>query len=81
MLNLSGTRKKEACEELDNFELLVGPQGVTELMECGDDSPAEFRQAKAFCGTDNPQVAADLEQLCKMAKSQARLYVCTCARL
>ena len=75
MLDLSGTRKKEACEELANFELLIGPQGVTELMVCGDDFPAEFRQAKVFCGTDN-----DRKQLCKIATSQARLYVCTCAR-
>ena len=51
MLEMSGDRKKEACDKLKGFEKQVGA-GVAEFMECKGDFPSAFKQAKAFCGAD-----------------------------
>ena len=74
---MSGDRKQEACNEFDSFELLVGPEGVKQILECEGVFPAEFTQAKAFCGRGRATINADSqgEELCKMARAQARLSV------
>ena len=79
MLDMSGDRKKEACDEIDNFELLVGPAGLAELMGCEGDFPAEFRQAQKFCGTAGSRSSSfstgdgiDKEHMCMVAKKQVR---------
>ena len=52
MLDMSGTRKKKACENLDKMQLKIGPAGVTHLMQCAGAYPVAFKRAKAFCRTD-----------------------------
>ena len=77
MLKMSGDRKKEVCDEFKSFQLLVGPAGTTQLMQCEGDFPAKFTQAKAFCGTDGTPSKADRERkkLCRIAKSQVCLSI------
>ena len=71
MLDMSGDRKKEACDKLDSFELELGSAGLTESMECGGDYPAAYKHAKAFCANDGD----DDGHMCNTAKALVRLYV------
>ena len=51
MLDMTGTRKKEACGKLDGFKKQVGEAGLMQLLKCAGDFPKAYKDAKAFCGT------------------------------
>ena len=51
MLDMTGTRKKEACVKLDGFKKQVGDAGITQILKCAGDFPKAYKDAKAFCGT------------------------------
>ena len=53
MLEMSGDRKKEACDKLHGFEMQVGASGLKQIMQCGGDFPSAFTDAKSFCGSGN----------------------------
>ena len=48
---MSGDRKREACDKLDNIESQIGPAAAARLTECGGDYPAALQQAIAVCGS------------------------------
>ena len=83
MLSMSGARKIEACDNLDNMQLKLGPAEVMQLMECGGKYPAAFKRVKAFCATgDISQVAPGAhsvhscsKHMCDIAKAQSP-FVC-----
>ena len=82
MLDLSGDRKKEACDKLDRYDPRLGPGGLAQLVECGGDFPAAFRNAKTFCGAFNALNPPDESEkmcnihACNIVKAQVRLCMC-----
>ena len=90
MLEMSGDRKKEACDKLHGFEMQVGASGLKQIMQCGGDFPSAFTDAKSFCGSGNstkgnttkgnstkPGPGADGGHMCNIAKAQV-CCVCLC---
>ena len=49
MLDMSGDRKKAACEQFAGFESQVGTAGVSKLLQCSNDYHAAHLLAKSFC--------------------------------
>ena len=87
MLDMTGTRKKEACGKLDGFKKQVGDEGLMQLLKCAGDFPKAYKDAKAFCGTGvagsgsgsgsskKPgSGSSGSGHLCNIAKHQVRLY-------
>ena len=79
MLSTSGDQKKHLCNNIDQLGYDLGDDGMTELMECGDDFPTAFRNAKAFCAGgdvsgDNIKVGYR-DHVCETAKALVPLYV------
>ena len=84
MLDMSGTRKKEACVKLDGFKKQVGDAGITQILKCAGDFPKAYKDAKAFCGTGGAGGGGSTNKqgsgssgaghLCNIAKMQVRLY-------
>merc|ERR1712032_1794912 len=50
MLDMTESRKKEACGKLDGFKKQVGDAGLMQLLKCAGDFPKAYKDAKAFCG-------------------------------
>ena len=81
MLKMSAAKRKEACDEFQSFQVLVGTAGITKLLECEGGFPAEYIQAKAICKSTRAGAGglskADRERkkLCRIAKSQVHLPV------
>ena len=92
MLEMSGNRKKEACDKLGGFETQVGAAGLIQIVKCGGDFPKAFERAKAFCGSGaapgnstkgnstKPGAGADGGHMCNIAKAQVRVraFMCVC---
>ena len=84
MLDMTGTRKNEACAKLDGFKKQVGDAGLMQLLKCAGDFPKAYKDAKAFCGTGGAggggsgkksgSDSASAGHLCNIAKMQVRLY-------
>ena len=51
ILEMSGSRKQEACANLKKIEDEIGRKGVSQLMVCNGKYPEDFKKAKAFCQT------------------------------
>ena len=49
ILGMSGERKDERCEELENFESQLGLLGLVELMKCSSDFTTARNDAIEFC--------------------------------
>ena len=83
MLTTSGAAKKESCEILDTFEHQVGQEGLKHIMDCVSDFPTAFKNAKAFCASDDTSGdsstddSSDFGELCDTAKALVHFYVCT----
>ena len=80
MLDMTGTRKKEACDKLDGFKAQVGAKGIIEIMKCEGAFPKAYKDAKAFCGGGNSSSSTKKPDgpgghLCNIAKMQVRLYI------
>ena len=84
MLDMTGTRKKEACGKLDGFKKQVGDAGLMQLLKCAGDFPKAYKDAKAFCGTggagpgsgsiEKPSSSSSSAgHLCNIAKHQVGL--------
>ena len=84
MLDMTGSRKKEACGKLDGFKKQVGDAGLMQLLKCAGDFPKAYKDAKAFCGTGGAGGGGSTKKqgsgssgaghLCNIAKMQVRLY-------
>ena len=87
MLDMTGSRKKEACGKLDGFKKQVGDAGLMQLLKCAGDFPKAYKDAKAFCGTGGAGGGGSTNKqgsgssgaghLCNIAKMQVRLYSAT----
>ena len=87
MLSASGDAKKESCEVLDTFEHQVGKGGLKQIMECEGDFPTAYKNAKAFCASDDASGdsskddAKGFGDLCDTANALVHFYVCTCINM
>ena len=84
MVDMTGDKKKEACDTLAGFPIQVGAAGLIEIMKCAGDFPKAYKEAKAFCGTSKASGSVGLRLRSHKATIEVRVRacvrVCVCVR-
>ena len=62
MLELSGSKKTDACLDFKKLEDKLGPAGVTQLMKCDGKYPENFKEFRSFC--QSCAISGNLTRLC-----------------